>query len=327
MSELEKQAKTVRIYRQFNNHYWIEEEDLARLVPALEPDNSQELSLVSLDVAQKGKHEAIEKAIEENSKAIYADWNRAGRQWREEEQKLNSQIASLCLDFEALADLAVSEVESRDKQIDLFDTLAGELYEIIEQKNVELKQTKQDLKKLNEHDDWLSEKNKKLKEQNGEANACLGAISKILDDVRKSLYFYVNPCATENKSAEEVAQDYMIKHTVKGEEKNYLEQGYLTHKIELELERLWVLTVNEGGKATLSQEQEEGEIMSLFDALREKQSKIVFKGLRCSDGLPCTAYTCTQNWCKFPERKADAKRCLADESKKDASQAVTEAKV
>lgn len=35
----------IRVYRQHNNHYWIEEEDLAKLVPDLEPDDSKEVEV------------------------------------------------------------------------------------------------------------------------------------------------------------------------------------------------------------------------------------------------------------------------------------------
>ena len=49
---LEEKAKTIRIYRQHNDHYWIEDEDLAKLVPELETDNSQEISIVRLEDAK-----------------------------------------------------------------------------------------------------------------------------------------------------------------------------------------------------------------------------------------------------------------------------------
>lgn len=300
---IDAQAKSVNLEQQAKTLWELECENCIRKGHSLEDPNPDD-KWVPLEYHNADKKEIVE---------------------------LLAEVLNQTCEYE---DMMESKVKKLEGQIDLFNTLSGELEEQLKQAKKGLnwhKRKNEDLicdlrvaTKFGEHE---TNENESLKKKVAEANKRLGAIGKILDDVRKSLYFYVNPCATENQSAEEVAQDYMIKHTVKGEEKNYLEQGYLTHKIELELERLRVLTVNEGGKATLSQEQEEGEIMSLFDALREKQSKIVFKGLRCSDGLPCTAYTCTQNWCKFPERKADAKRCLADESKKDASQAVTEAKV
>jgi hypothetical protein len=42
--------------------------------------------------------------------------------------------------------------------------------------------------------------------------------------------------------------------------------------------------------------------------IRKENKKIQFHNLRCSDGLPCTAYTCIQDWCKFPERKIEAQK-------------------
>jgi len=55
----------------------------------------------------------------------------------------------------------------------------------------------------------------------------------------------------------------------------------------------------------------------VIEKLRKINSKAQFKGLRCSDGLPCTAYTCNQDWCKFPERKIEAQIISQEQKEKD----------
>lgn len=46
VERIKQKAKTIRIYRQHDNHWWIEEEDLQKLAPAIPPDDSQELTLI-----------------------------------------------------------------------------------------------------------------------------------------------------------------------------------------------------------------------------------------------------------------------------------------
>ena len=43
----------VRIYRQHDNHYWIEEEDLAKLAPNLELDASIKVKLIQVEEQKK----------------------------------------------------------------------------------------------------------------------------------------------------------------------------------------------------------------------------------------------------------------------------------
>lgn len=40
--------------------------------------------------------------------------------------------------------------------------------------------------------------------------------------------------------------------------------------------------------------------------------RVQFKNYRCSDGLPCTAFTCRVGWCKFPERKTEARSVVTE---------------
>jgi hypothetical protein len=47
--KIAKHVKVVRIYQQHNGHYWIEEEDLAKIAPNLESDSSLLIPLINHD--------------------------------------------------------------------------------------------------------------------------------------------------------------------------------------------------------------------------------------------------------------------------------------
>jgi len=56
-----KKPIEIRVYRQHNNHYWIEDKDLAKLAPNVEPDSSIKIKLIQVEDSPKAENPTGDK--------------------------------------------------------------------------------------------------------------------------------------------------------------------------------------------------------------------------------------------------------------------------
>ena len=191
---IDAQAKSVNLEQQAKTLWELECENCIRKGHSLEDPNPDD-KWVPLEYHNADKKEIVE---------------------------LLAEVLNQTCEYE---DMMESKVKKLEGQIDLFNTLSGELEEQLKQAKKGLnwhKRKNEDLicdlrvaTKFGEHE---TNENESLKKKVAEANKRLGAIGKILDEVPEMFW----------KIDNSLMNDW--------------------------LERLRVLTVNEGDKATLSQE-------------------------------------------------------------------------